>query len=157
MLKISILAIGKDKEPWVTGAVTHYLKLLNRFAQVEIQAVASPKLSPAYSPGEIIAHESAKLRNKIPSSTYVVTLDERGKQLASDAFAEWLNDLQTVSGGRVVFLIGGPYGLAPSLIREAGFHLSLSPLTFSHQLVRLVLLEQLYRGFSILNNTGYHK
>jgi 23S rRNA (pseudouridine1915-N3)-methyltransferase len=156
MLKIRVVAIGKDKDRWVTDGVAHYTKLLARYCQLTSLAVPSPKQSKSLSPDETRRLEAERLRPHLKQGT-TIALTDRGKQFDSPAFAKLLSRLQTTSGGSVTILIGGPYGLDTSILENADYRLYLSPLTFSHQLVRLVLLEQLYRGFSILNNTDYHK
>ena len=156
MLKIQVVAIGKDKDQWVTDGVAHYTKLLSRYCRLTSLAVPSPKQSKSLSPVETRRLEAERLRPYLARDTSIA-LTDRGKQFASPAFAKLLSKLQATSGGRATILIGGPYGLDESILDEADYRVSLSPLTFSHQLVRLVLLEQLYRGFSILNNTDYHK
>jgi 23S rRNA (pseudouridine1915-N3)-methyltransferase len=156
MLKIQIVAIGKDKDQWVTDGVAHYTKLLSRYCRLTSLAVPSPKQSKSLSPVEIKRLEAERLRPYLEQGLSIA-LTDRGKAFDSPAFAELLSKLQTTSGGRVTILIGGPYGLDEAILEQAPHRVSLSPLTFSHQLVRLVLLEQLYRGFSILSNTDYHK
>lgn len=156
MLKITLLTIGRDKDRWVTEGLRHYQKLVSRWAAVELKAIPSPKQSASLSPDEIKAQEAAAIRRHLPAGR-VVALTDTGTGYDSRAFADFIDKLQMESGGRVTFLIGGPYGLSNDLMASADDRLSLSPLTFSHQLVRLVLMEQLYRGFSILHGTDYHK
>ena len=155
MLKISIVAVGRDKDRWVTGGIAHFTKLLSRWASVTIES-PTIKTPASLSPGEIMDREISVLESYIGSGT-TIALSDRGEAYDSPEFARWLERLQSSSGGQVNFLIGGPYGLAQSILDRADYILSLSPLTFSHQLVRLVLLEQLYRGLSILHGTDYHK
>jgi 23S rRNA (pseudouridine1915-N3)-methyltransferase len=156
LLKIRVLALGKDKDRWVNEAANHYLKLLTRFASVELVAVPSPRLSPSQSPGEIRAKE-AKVLQRSTGRGFHIAMSDRGKRLESLGFARFLDKLHTSSGGMVEFWIGGPHGLADEMLHQAELVLSLSPLTFPHQLARIILLEQLYRAFSILHNTDYHK
>ncbi|MBD3402547.1 23S rRNA (pseudouridine(1915)-N(3))-methyltransferase RlmH [candidate division GN15 bacterium] len=155
VLKITIVAVGRDKDRWVTDGIAHFTKLLSRWASVSIES-PTVKTAASLSPAEIMDREATALENYIGSAT-TIALSDRGTAYESADFARWLERLQSTSGGRVTFLIGGPYGLAQSILDRADHILSLSPLTFSHQLVRLVLLEQLYRGFSILRGTDYHK
>lgn len=156
MLKITIIAIGKDKDRWVSDGAAHFEKLLQRWCRLEWKMLSSPARSSALSPHEIRRVEGEVLRKEI-AGHYSIALTDRGRAFDSREFAELLGQLQIVSGGEVCFVIGGPHGLDASVLDEAKEQLSLSPLTFSHQLVRLVLLEQLYRGFSILHGTDYHK
>ena len=156
MLKITILSIGKDKAQWVSEAVNHYSKLLSRWAAVEFKTIPSPKKSASLSPDEIKLQEAEAIRRNLPAG-HIVALTDQGKQYTSEDFAGLIERLQMVAGGRVVFIIGGPFGLHDEVLASSDHRLSLSSLTFSHQLVRLVLLEQLYRSFSILHGTDYHK
>lgn len=156
MLKIKVLGIGKDKDRWVSDACDHYVKLISRWAKVELDYVPSPKASASLTPDQIRAAESALLAERCGSG-YTVALTASARQVDSHGFAELVQKWQTVSGGMVTFVVGGPHGLTPDFVKGASMALSLSPLTFSHQIVRLVLLEQLYRGFSILQGTSYHK
>lgn len=156
MIKIKIIAIGKDKDKWVTDGQNHYEKLLLRFAKLESIQIPSPKLSSALTPSEIKKKEAELFIKQIGSDRFIALVDS-GKQFDSIAFSKQLEKLILKSSGQLTILIGGAYGIDENLLAKATFKLSLSPLTFSHQLVRLVLFEQLYRAFSILHNTDYHK
>lgn len=156
MLRIRVLAIGDDKDPWVTQGIQHYSKLLSKYAALEIIPLPSPKASSSLSPDEVKNQEASLLREKSGKGMTVALVDT-GKACNSLEFAKLIERWQGTSGGTITFMIGGPFGLDSQLVSTANATLSLSPLTFSHQLVRLVLLEQLYRGFTILHNTGYHK
>lgn len=156
MLKVEVVAIGRDKEPWLSDGVAHYTKLLNRFCRLTLTVLPALKKSAALSPAEIRRQEAERFRPFLDRPTSIA-LTDHGRAYDSPNFAKFLADLQAHAGGSVVFLIGGPHGLADDILTKATHRVSLSPLTFSHQIVRLVLLEQLYRGFSILHNTDYHK
>ncbi|HOD66729.1 MAG TPA: 23S rRNA (pseudouridine(1915)-N(3))-methyltransferase RlmH [candidate division Zixibacteria bacterium] len=156
MLNITVLAVGRDKDRWVSEAVAHYEKLLARWCRLAWRIVPSPKHSAALSPEEIRRAESARLRAALGPG-YIAALAASGRTVDSPAFARLLERWHTVSGSNLTFVIGGPHGLDRDLLSRADTVLSLSPLTFSHQLVRLILLEQLYRAFSILHGTDYHK
>ncbi len=156
MLKIRIIVLGKNKEPWVTEGVEHYLTLLSRFTSASVDYVPAPKTSSSLSPAQIRRKESALLAGK-RSGGYCIALSDTGKRYDSLAFSKLIDKLQTTGGGKIEFLIGGPYGMDDQLLSDADAVLSLSDLTFPHQLVRLVLLEQIYRAFTILSNTSYHK
>ncbi len=156
MIKIKVIAIGKDKNKWVTEGQAHFTKLLSRFAKLESIYIPSPKLSPSLTPLEIKKKEAELFEKQIGKSKFIALIDS-GIYYNSIAFSRQLEKLISTSAGQLIFLIGGAYGLDEKLLSKASFKLSLSPLTFSHQLVRLVLFEQLYRAFSISNNTDYHK
>lgn len=156
MVKIRIVVIGKDKDRWVTEAVIHFEKLLSRWAAVEWIVIPRPKGSLALSPALIRKQESELLMKQFGSGINIA-LDDSGKQFDTPAFAALMEKLQVQSTGPITFIIGGPYGFNDNLRSKADRSISLSLLTFSHQLVRLVLLEQLYRSLSILHGTDYHK
>jgi 23S rRNA (pseudouridine1915-N3)-methyltransferase len=156
LLKIRIVTSGKDKDRWITEGVDHYGKLLARYANLEFRIIRDVKVPSSLSPKAVKSRQSPRYKKEIKKGV-VVALSDRGKRYDSAAFAKFLERVQTAGGDTLQFLIGGPYGLDESLIEEADYVLSLSKMTFSHQLVRLILLEQLYRGFSILSGTAYHK
>ncbi len=156
MIKLDIVAIGKDKGAWISEGVDHYLKLLSKYASVKLKTVPDVKASASLSPAELMKKQAVVLEKEIADG-YLVALADRGRKYDSIQFSRLLEKLQTISGGRVVFLVGGAYGLDDALLDRAELVVSLSPLTFSHQLVRLVLLEQLYRGFNLLSGGSYHK
>ena len=156
MIKLDIVSIGKDKDAWISEGVDHYLKLLSKYASITLKTLADVKASASLSPAELKRKQAVVLEKEIADG-YVVALADRGRRYDSIQFSRLLEKLQTISGGRIVFVIGGAYGLDESLLNRADLVLSLSPLTFSHQLVRLVLLEQLYRGFNLLSGGSYHK
>lgn len=156
LLTIEIQIIGRDKDAWITEGVEHYRKLLGKFAKVTITVLNRRHDSSSLSPKEIRKTEAA-LFNQKPNKGITVALSDKGKTFDSREMATLLEQLVTRSNGHIRFLIGGPYGLDDELTAKADLILSLSPLTFSHQLVRLVLLEQLFRAFSILHGDPYHK
>ena len=156
MIKLDIVSIGKDKDAWISEGVDHYLKLLSKYASITLKTLADVKASASLSPAELKRKQAVVLEKEIADG-YVVALADRGRRYDSIQFSRLLEKLQTISGGRIVFVIGGAYGLDESLLNRADLVLSLSALTFSHQLVRLVLLEQLYRGFNLLSGGSYHK
>jgi 23S rRNA (pseudouridine1915-N3)-methyltransferase len=151
-----VLAIGKDKDPWVTEGCRHYGKLLSKHAKVAVTALPALKGVSALSPVEIMDREATVFERAL-GDEYLAALTHRGMSYDTASFARLLERLQTESRGAITFLIGGPYGLHERLMQRANLRVSLSPLTFSHQLVRLVLLEQLFRGFDILGGGSYHK
>ncbi|MFH2035501.1 MAG: 23S rRNA (pseudouridine(1915)-N(3))-methyltransferase RlmH [Candidatus Zixiibacteriota bacterium] len=156
MLKINILTIGKNKDAWVVDSINHFLKLLQKFSVVNIIYIPEIKNSKNLSEIELKRAEEAAIESYIKSN-YKIALTDRGRSYNSVQFSEFLNNLNQSSGGSVDFIVGGIYGLSDKLIKSCHQTLSLSPMTMSHQLIRPVLLEQLYRGFSILAGGKYHK
>jgi 23S rRNA (pseudouridine1915-N3)-methyltransferase len=155
LLNIQVLSIGRDKANWIRTGCDHYCKLLSRYARVELKPLPSAKISASLSPAEVKRAEAELLRKQ--TMGYTVALHDKGEEFESSGFADFLERLQIRSGGKVTFVIGGAFGLDESLLASADQTVSLSRLTLPHELARLILLEQLYRGFSILANTDYHK
>lgn len=156
MRKIRIIAVGKDKDAWVEEGVAHYLKLLSRYATVEIEIVPKSRLPLSAPPETIMQDEAQSIQKKIGENKYFALYD-RGESFTSEKFAKFMEKSTQGQRGALTFVIGGAYGLDRKIISKAQTGLSLSPLTFSHQIVRLVLLEQLYRAFTITDGTDYHK
>jgi len=156
MFAVNIITIGKNKDAWVDDAIAHYLKLLKRYAAVSLIYVPDTKQSATLSEAELMKKEARRLRKNFRSD-YRIALSDRGRRFDSIQFANYLADLMRRSRGSVDFIIGGIYGLDETMIAECRETVSLSPMTMSHQLIRPVLLEQLYRGFSILSGGHYHK
>ena len=156
MFKIRIIAVSRGNVDWVEQACDHYEKLLKKYASVETVRISSRKASRNLSPTDIRKSEM-ELIIKSLSDWFSIALTDSGDKLDSIAFANKLETWRDKHGGRIQFLIGGAFGLDPALLLNSGFRLSLSPLTFSHQLVRPILMEQLFRGLSILHGSDYHK
>lgn len=156
MTRIRIITIGKDKDSWVTEGLAHYEKLISRWAKIDWGILPHPKQLSADTPEAVKSAEAVKLAEAIGDAKFIA-LTIQGKEYDSIAFSRQLIIWQEQYAGRLTFVIGGAYGLDASIVKRTTLHLSLSSLTFSHQLTRLILLEQLFRGFSIANNTGYHK
>ncbi len=156
MLKINIIAIGKDKNSWVREGSAHYERLLSRFAVINWHICPALKKTASLTPSQVRKQEAESLQ-RVLQKGIIIALSDSGTKKDSSQFAKMLEKIQIHSKGQIQFVIGGAYGLDTTILNSADSIISLSPLTFSHQLVRLVLLEQLYRGFSILHGTDYHK
>ena len=156
MIRIRLIAVGKDKDTWVSDGCAHFEKMLARYANCSWTILPSVKAAKGLTPTEIKKREAVRIGAELKKGLHIALVDS-GKGLDSRQFARQLEIWQGHSGGVFSFIIGGAFGLDASIVNASDYVLSLSPMTFSHQVVRLVLLEQLYRGFSILNNTDYHK
>ncbi len=156
MIKIKIIVIGKDKDKWVTEGIDHFTKLIARYAKIQWDVIPNLKDSSSLTPNEVMQKEADLIRKKIGDRKFIAMTD-KGNEYNSIVFSEKLHKIINTYNSRLMFIVGGAYGLDKNLLREASSNISLSKLTFSHQLVRLVLMEQLFRAFSILNNTDYHK
>ncbi len=152
-MELLLLAIDKTRESWVEEGFQVYVQRLHRYGKFRFEAVIATKtLLPR---DEQMRREEEALNRLLKSQDTVVLLDEQGKGMSSMQLSAWLNQKCSHSRGRLVFIIGGPFGFSPSF-RQGKELISLSPMTFSHQMVRVIFAEQLYRAFSILNGEPYH-
>jgi 23S rRNA (pseudouridine1915-N3)-methyltransferase len=154
-LSFTILHIGKPKVPFVRSGVEHYRRKILPFASVQFKAVREEPLRKGLSRNEVHRREAERFRKaRDPRAAWVV-LDENSKQLGSEEFAALIERWMVQGKSSLAFLIGGPSGLAPEIREEADLVLSLSPMTLSHEMAFLVLMEQLYRAMAILNHLPY--
>ncbi len=156
MLKINIISIGKNKDQWVDEAISHYSKLLQKYTVLTFDFIPGKKLSKNLSELELSALEADLIKPRL-KSRYQIALSDSGKPYNSIQFSKCLSTLPNNCFGSCDFIIGGIYGLDKSFLKSCHEIISLSPMTMSHQIIRPVLLEQLYRGFSILSGSKYHK
>lgn len=154
MITVHLLCVGKSKFPWVDQGLAHYQKLLAPFLNFDVMETRT--VTGNLTPTEQMARESELLTAKIPGSSDLVCLDRTGTQMDSEAFAGWLQNA-IESGRDLTLLVGGPHGLDPTLKDRARHVISLSKVTFPHDLVRLICAEQLYRAVTILRGHPYHK
>lgn len=157
MIKIKLVCVGKIKEDYLNKGISEYLKRLSGYSNFEIVEVKDEKIISNTSEDKIREVESNRILEKINDKDYVILLDLRGKELNSEEFASKLDNLINSGVGNFCFVIGGSLGVSESLRKRADFLLSFSRLTFTHQMIRLLLLEQIYRCFKINNNETYHK
>lgn len=155
-MKLEILLLNKTKEAYLQQGISDYQKRLKRFTPVELVEIKVKKLSTR-SNTEIRAYESSLLDRRVTRGSYRIALDSRGKQISSETFASFLMELEQRAVQTVSFIIGGPFGLDNEQLRKADTVLSLSAMTYTHDMTRLILLEQLYRAFTIKAGTNYHK
>ncbi|MGI4020158.1 MAG: 23S rRNA (pseudouridine(1915)-N(3))-methyltransferase RlmH [Janthinobacterium lividum] len=155
-MKITLLSIGKTEESYLNEGINIYLKRLKHYIKLEITEIPELKNTKGLSQDQQKVKEAELILKKITSTDYVILLDERGLELSSLQFADLLNKRMLASTQNLVFVIGGPYGFDNSIYQRANEKLSLSKLTFSHQMVRLFFAEQVYRAFTILKGEPYH-
>ena len=160
MQKVSIICVGKMKEKFYIEAAAEYVKRLSRFCKLEIVELPEDRLPDDPSQAQIdaaLAKEADAIRAKLPASCYIIAMCVEGKTHSSEELAKLMEDSVHQGGSHLVFLIGGSFGLHPSVKALASFKLSMSPMTFPHHLARVMLLEQIYRGYQINNGSKYHK
>lgn len=159
-MKITVCCVGKIKESYLKAAIDEYSKRLSRYCKLEILEVADEKTSEKSTEAEdalIRDKEGERLLKKIDESAYVIVLAIDGESLSSEGLADRLDKLTVGGESHLVFVIGGSIGLSEEVLKRADMKLSFSKMTFPHQLMRVILLEQIYRSFRIINGEPYHK
>jgi 23S rRNA (pseudouridine1915-N3)-methyltransferase len=155
-MKIQLWSVGKDHEPYVKAGVEDFTKRISRYYPVEWKIIPSPKNAGTLSQTDLKKKEAAILLEGLAKDDYLVALDEKGKQFYSEGLAQFIQARANESARNLIFLIGGAYGLDETILQRANHQWSLSQLTLPHQLVRLLLAEQVYRACTILRNEKYH-
>ena len=155
-MKVDLIVVGKTDQAEVRSLVAAYLKRLNFYAKVTLTELPDLKNTRSLSVESQKRQEGEALLRQFGEGDYVVLLDEKGAQLRSVDFALWLQKRMNSGLRRLCFVIGGPYGFSPKVYERADGRLSLSAMTFSHQIVRALFAEQLYRAFTIIRNEPYH-
>ncbi len=159
MIKVTLITLGKLKEKYLKDAVDEYKKRLSRYCNLEIVEIEPVKLPEKPSDNEInqaLEKETLEINKRILKDSVVFSLCIEGKELSSTEFAEKIKNFAN-SGKGITFIIGSSYGLSPKIKTDSDFKLSVSKMTFPHQLFRVMLLEQIYRGFKINEGSAYHK
>ena len=155
-MKILLIVVGKTDQQWLTDGIRQYVERLTHFGQFEIQVIPDVKNTRSMEPQVQKVREGEQILKLLQPSDDVWLLDDKGLEMTSPQLAQWLEKRMAQSTKRLVFIIGGPYGFSPDVYARVPGRLSLSRMTFSHQMVRLIFVEQLYRAFSILHNLPYH-
>ena len=159
-MRITLITVGKIKEKYFTDAIKEYSKRLSRYCKLEIIELTDEKTPDRASEAEelqIKAKEGERILKTIKDGSYVVALAIEGKKMTSEKLAEFIGNLGVRGISDIVFIIGGSLGLDERVLNRADYLLSFSDMTFPHQLMRVILLEQIYRSFRILQNEPYHK
>ncbi len=159
-MKISIACVGKIREPFYRDALSEYDKRLSKYCKLEFLEVADEKTPDGASASleeQIKEKEAKRLLAKIREDAFVCTLEIAGQKFSSESFAHWMEQLAVNGNSHVIFVIGGSLGLHESVRRRADMAVSFSDMTFPHQLMRVILAEQIYRAFRIINGEPYHK
>lgn len=155
MIKINIYAVGKVKESFLREGIEEYLKRISKFAKINVIEIEELKLQNR-SETEIKEKEGELILSKIKDNEFVILLDLNKKELTSEELAKKLDSLINEGKGEIAFVIGGSLGLGENIKKRGNLSLTFSKLTFPHQLIRLFLVEQIYRSFKIINNESYH-
>lgn len=159
-MKITIISVGKLKEKYLKQGIAEYMKRLSAYAKVDIVEVADEKAPENMSEAEmeeVKRKEGERILSHVQQDTYVITLEINGKMISSEQLADKMDQLATYGKSKIAFVIGGSLGISEAVQKRSDYALSFSKMTFPHQLMRLVLLEQVYRGFRIIRGEPYHK
>ena len=159
-MNITIITVGKLKEKYLKDAIDEYSKRLSRYCKLDIVEIADEKTPDNASEKEeelIKEKEGQVILNKIKDNMFVIAMDLGGKQLTSQEFSDYINNLGVGGNPNIAFIIGGSLGISKSVLARANYKLCFSKMTFPHQLFRVMLLEQIYRGFRIMKGEPYHK
>jgi 23S rRNA (pseudouridine1915-N3)-methyltransferase len=155
-MKITLLIVGKTEDAYLKEGIDKYLKRLKHYTKIEVAEIAELRNTKALTQEQQKAKEAELILKKLSAVDYVILLDEKGMELSSSQFAAYIDKKAVGSVTNLVFIVGGPYGFDPSVYQRANDKLSLSRMTFSHQMVRLFFAEQLYRAFTIIKGEPYH-
>ena len=159
-MKITLITVGKIKEKYFTDAIAEYMKRLSRYCKPEIIQVAdekTPENAALAVEKQVKDTEGERILRHVAEDAFVVALEIRGEMLSSDELADFIERKQVSGTSHIQFVIGGSLGLSEAVLRRADYRLSFSRMTFPHQLMRVVLLEQIYRSFRIIAGEPYHK
>lgn len=160
MMNVQLIVLGKLKEKYMKDFAAEYEKRLSAYCKMTVTELEPVKLSDNPSQSEIenaLAKETKMIKDKIPKNSYVFSMCIEGKQMSSEELSQKLEDIALSGKNSVVFIIGSSFGLSNEIKQMSDFKFSMSKMTFPHKLARIMLTEQLYRGFSISNNGKYHK
>lgn len=159
-MKITLITVGKIKEKYLKDAIAEYSKRLSRYCRLEIVEVADEKTPDNASDtveDAIRDKEGERILKYVKEDAYVITLEIAGKMLTSEEMAEKIEKLGVQGTSHIIFIIGGSIGLGKEILKRSDYALSFSKMTFPHQLMRVILLEQIYRSYRIINHEPYHK
>ncbi|AJQ29751.1 23S rRNA (pseudouridine(1915)-N(3))-methyltransferase RlmH [Pelosinus fermentans] len=158
-MKITIIAVGKIKEKYLTMGIAEFVKRLTPYCRLSIIEVDEERMPENPSDAEkakVLLKEGERMLKHVKDNTHLIVLDVIGKQASSEELAEKISDLGVSGKSDVTFIIGGAFGLSPDLLKAAKERLSFSKMTFTHQMIRLLLVEQIYRAFKINRGENYH-
>ena len=159
-MEIKIIVVGKLKEKYLKDGIAEYLKRLTSYANLKIIEIKDEAASQTLSDAEIEqikVVEGKRIIEKLPNRARVIALDLKGKQLTSEDFAEEINETMTYGTSQIAYIIGGSHGLSQEVLQKTDLKISFGKMTYPHQLMRLILVEQIYRAFKIIRNEPYHK
>lgn len=155
-MKITFITVGKTEDAYLKDGIEKYVKRLKHYTKLEMTDIPELKNTKALTEDQQKAKEAELILKKISPNDHVILLDENGIEFTSVQFANYINKRSVSSSANLIFIVGGPYGFDQSVYQRANDKISLSRMTFSHQMVRLFFVEQLYRAYSIIKGEPYH-
>lgn len=156
-MRITILSVGNLKEKYLKDAILEYFRRISKYCKVDFIAVSDEPISDNTNEIDIKNKEALKLLAKLPVNSYKIALNLKGEMLTSPELADKISHIFSYYNSHIVFVIGGSLGLGEEILKKMDYHLCFSKMTFPHQLMQVILLEQIYRSFKILNHETYHK
>ena len=159
-MKITIITVGKIKEKYLKDAIAEYSKRLSKYCKLDIVEVAdekTPDNANEVVENQIRSKEAERILKHVKENAFIITLEINGKQLTSEELAKKIDNLGIQGHSHIIFIIGGSIGLGQEVLSKSNYALSFSKMTFPHQLMRVILLEQIYRSYRIINGEPYHK
>lgn len=157
MVKIKLIVVGKTKEDWVKEGINHYQKLLKKYVDLKIIEIKEEKITRAKDEKTILDSEGERIVKHLEKNALCIVLDAKGKEFSSEGIANLLKENLNRGYNHFIFILGGALGVSKKILEVCPVKLSLSQMTFTHELSRIIILEQIYRAFSILAGTKYHK
>ena len=157
MVKIKFIVVDRTRSSFIREGENLYLKRLRHYTHIEWEEVKAEKIRKGVSDEEVLKKEGQAILRRLRPNDYKIALDRTGKQYNSKKLASWLQQLSVITNGRACFIIGGPVGLSEEVKETADMIFSLSKLTLTHEMSRLILLEQIYRSFTIIEGYKYHR
>ena len=154
-MKIKIICLGKTKQKFIEEGIKEYQKRISKYIKLEWQILPDIKLTSSKTIEIVKDQEAVILEKHLPTSSITIVLDEKGNEFSSEKFAKYLED-KLLFGKDIIFVIGGVYGLSKRIVQKADLVLSFSRFTFTHQMIRFLLTEQIYRSFTIIKGKKYH-
>lgn len=155
-MKTVLLVVGKTTDKHFIASIEEYVERVNHYMPFQIEVVPELKGTKNLSEAQQKEREAELIKKALQPGDYIVLLDEHGRERRSMEFAQWMEKKMASAPRRLVFMVGGPYGFAPEIHRMGNEEISLSQMTLSHQMIRLLFVEQIYRAMTILNNEPYH-
>lgn len=157
MIRVKLITVGKIKENWIKEGVEHYKRLLKPRVDLDIAEIKEEKITDPHSAKYVLEKEAGRILSSLEKSSLGIALDVRGENMSSEDLAKFIEMCLNRGNNAFTFIVGGASGLSPKVISVCPVRLSLSRMTFTHEMARIILLEQIYRAFSIIRNSKYHK